>query len=181
MWCDTAWHHHMSMWNLWQANLKTWFLLSHIITVMMCHLFRYFHMLASLCGPEYVRHTCVGGWAYQRRLVLICIYVLVVKLMQITIIISGCVMTDFRPSFIHTSRQTYSSDSPLNWAQAVKGKSSEWAHLVSGEMGRWENQPLKTTWKGTDLPCQNGNRPVHCSAGTPTAREGGMGLESKQN
>lgn len=52
-------------------------------------------MLAPLCGPDYTAYMCglVGGCIHQRWLVLICIYVLVVKLIQITIIKSGCDMT----------------------------------------------------------------------------------------
>lgn len=71
-------------------------------------------MLASLCGPEYVLHTYVGGWVggwvrggiRQRRLALFCIYVLAVKLIQITIIMSGCDMPLIfsQLSFIHLSK-----------------------------------------------------------------------------
>ena len=64
------------------------------------------HVLASLFSIEYVQHTCVGRGRDQRRLVLICIYVLVVKLIQITIIISGCDVTliSSQISFIHLSK-----------------------------------------------------------------------------
>lgn len=62
------------------------------------------------------------GWGTHQRLVLICIYALAVKLIQITIIISGCDMTliSGQLSFIHLL-----FDSALNWAQIVKGLSAE--------------------------------------------------------
>lgn len=132
---DTAWHHHMSMRSLSQANWQTCCLLSHIASVD----FKGISIRWLACATQRAWMYCihvwvVGGGTHQRWLMLICIYVLAVKLIQITIIISGCDMTliSGQLSFIHLLLYY-----PLNWAQIVKGLSAEWVHLVSRDLGQW--------------------------------------------
>lgn len=138
--------------------------------------------LLCVAQSMYCIHMCLDGWMRwgisQKQLVPFCIYVLAVKLIQITIIVSGC---DTPLIFSQLSFIQLSKSVPL-WllfevGQACLGPS----HWVSTPcLRRPRGKSDFNNHVREHSPCQNGSRHVHCWAGNPTPREGGMGLESKQ-